>query len=282
MGPELNATSKLGIIAGGGDLPLLLVDTCRDEKRPFFVLGLKGFADPDDFQECENEWVTLGQIGHAIDHLKKNQCTNIVMAGAVTRPDFGSLKLDWQAAKLLPKFLNAVRKGDDALLSQLVITFEESGLTIIGPDDVISSLLIPAGDLGKYGPSELDTRDIKRAMDVTSAMGALDIGQAAVVCSQLVLAVEAVEGTDAMLSRCLNISTDLRGTPDSRRGVIVKMPKPNQERRVDLPTIGVETVERAALAGLSGIAVAAGGALVIHRDEVIKAANAAGMFVTGI
>jgi len=249
---------------------------------PYFVIGIESFARPSDFDDCESAWVTFGQVGHVLELLKEKSCTSVVMAGEVRRPDFRSLKLDWKGAKLLPKILNAARGGDDALLSLLIKTFEEEGLNVIGADDVISGLLIPAGNLGKYGPSLEDFQDIKRAMDVTAALGSLDIGQAAVVCHQLVLAVEAVEGTDAMLARCLDISTDLRGTPDNRRGVLVKTPKPGQERRVDLPTIGVQTVERAAVVGLSGIALAADGALIIHRDDVIRTADAAGLFVTGI
>lgn len=282
MTSDTDPTSKLGIIAGGGHLPILLADACRSTNRPFFIIGIEGFARPEDFASCEGAWVTFGQVGHAMALLKEKQCATVVMGGEVKRPDFRSLKLDWKAAKLLPKIANAALGGDDALLSLMIKAFEDEGIAVIGADEIISGLLIPAGNLGELGPSLDDFQDIKRAMEVTSALGELDIGQAAVVCNQLVLAVEAVEGTDAMLERCLNISTDLRGTEQSRRGVLVKTPKPNQERRVDLPTIGIQTVERAAAAGLSGIAVAASGALVIHRDDVIKAANAAGLFVTGI
>ncbi len=282
MTTDTDLPDKLGVIAGGGHLPLLLRDACLSTCRPFFIIGLEGFARREDFTACDSAWVTLGQVGRVMDILKENECAAVVMAGEVNRPDFRSLKLDWKGAKLMPKILNAALGGDDALLSLLVKTFEQEGYAVIGADDVISDLLIPAGNLGEYSPSLEDFQDIKRAMDVISSLGALDIGQAAIVCNQLVLAVEAVEGTDAMLARCLDISTDLRGTPETKRGVLAKMPKPNQERRVDLPTIGVQTVEGAASAGLSGIAVTAGGVLVIHRDEVITTANEAGLFVTGI
>jgi len=277
-----DSKSKIGIIAGGGHLPGLLVQACRSVHRPFFVIGIESFAQPDSFAECESAWVTFGQVGHVLDLLKDKHCHSVVMAGEVRRPDFRALKLDWKGATLLPKILGAARGGDDALLSLLIKTLEDEGFHVVGADDVMSGLLIKAGNLGRYGPSLEDFQDIKRAMDVTAALGDLDIGQATVVCHQLVLAVEAVEGTDAMLARCLDLSTELRGTQDNRRGVLVKTPKPGQERRVDLPTIGVETVKNASAAGLAGIALAADGALIIHRDEVIKTADAAGLFITGI
>ncbi len=273
---------KLGIVAGGGRLPLLLTESCHAEGRPYHVLLLDGFAEEKDYKSYTYGWTHLGALGKTAETLKDKGCTQVVMAGHVRRPDLKKLKLDWRATKLLPQLLGAARRGDDALLSVVVKSLEEDGLKVVGADDVLAHLLISEGPQGRHHPSESDLADIERAKSVVTDIGALDIGQGAVICNQLVLAVEAVEGTDEMLKRCAAISTDLRGTAEARRGVLLKMPKPGQERRVDLPTIGVQTIQRAADAGLAGVAVAAGGALVLDQQHVIELADELGLFVVGI
>ncbi len=278
---EFPHPSKLGIIAGGGKLPLLVIEACRNAGRPFFVIALSGFADSRDYADVEPVWASFGQVGRVLSLLKREGCGQVLMAGHAKRPDFRALKLDWKAAKLLPRVLSAARSGDDALLSLMVQVFEEEGFAVIGADEVVDNLLMPAGLLTAHRPDAQDIADIERGVDVLAAMGALDIGQGVVICHQLVLAVEAVEGTDAMLDRCRSLPSDVRGRPEARRGVLVKMPKPGQERRVDLPTIGSRTVEKAALAGLSGIAVAAGSTLVIDRETLVARANEKGLFVVG-
>jgi len=273
---------KLGIIAGGGSLPILLADACKSSGRFYHMVGIEGFALSADLAPYEHDWTPIGSLGHTLDILRSNDCRQVVMAGNVKRPDFKSLKMDWRATKLLPKLLNAARRGDDALLSVVVKTFEDEGLEIIGADDVLEDLLIGSGPLGAITPDSHASQDITRGLEVVRELGALDIGQATVICNQLVLAVEAVEGTDAMLDRCLEISLDLRGDPANRRGVMVKIPKPGQERRVDLPTVGISTLERASAIGLSGIAVAAGGALVLDQEKIMAFADMHNMFVFGI
>ena len=272
---------KLGIIAGGGELPLLLADACASDDRAYFMMALQSFAHESDLDGYAHEWTPLGSLGHVMKRLKEEGCEQVVMAGTVTRPDFRSLKMDWRATRLLPSFLSAARKGDNALLSVVLKAFEEDGFTVVGAEDVLANLVVGEGALGAHHPDAAALQDINRAKDVVRELGQLDIGQGAVVCNQLVLALEAVEGTDAMLARCLDITTDLRGTPESRRGVLVKMPKPGQEKRVDLPTIGIQTVERASAAGLAGIAIAAGGALVLNKTEVVAKADDTGLFILG-
>ena len=273
---------KLGIIAGGGSLPFLLADACTSSGRDYHMIGIEGFAQPEALETYQHDWTPIGALGNTLDILRSQGCGEVVMAGHVTRPDFKSLKMDWRATKLLPKLLNAARRGDDALLSVVVQTLEEEGLEIVGADDVLEDLLIRPGPLGAVSPDAQAKQDIERGLEVVAELGRLDIGQAAVICNQLVLAVEAVEGTDAMLDRCGDISLDLRGDPTRRRGVMVKRPKPGQERRVDLPTIGISTLERASAVGLSGIAVAAGGTLVLDQDQIVAFADMHNMFVFGI
>jgi len=213
--------------------------------------------------------------------LREAGCDSIVLIGQVPRVDPRTLQLDEGAIAMLPALLQAAPQGDDALLRAVLSEHEKNGFTIIGAEEAMSDLLAAAGAWGAHAPSIADRRDIARAAAVAAVTGAQDIGQGVVVCDGLVLAVEAQEGTDLMLARVAELPARLRGTPEARRGVLVKRPKPIQERRVDLPTIGVRTIDGAARAGLAGVAVEAGGALVVRRYALIEAANRAGLFVYG-
>jgi UDP-2,3-diacylglucosamine hydrolase len=172
-------------------------------------------------------------------------------------------------------------KGDDALHRAMMMIFEREGMRVIGPAEAARGLLAAHGPVGRLEPSEDHDADILHGIRVALTLGALDVGQAAVVCQGLVLAVEAAEGTDAMLVRVASLPEALRGSADNRRGVLVKAAKPHQERRIDLPAIGVRTVELAANAGLSGIAIEGGGALIVGRNAVASAADRLGVFVYG-
>jgi hypothetical protein len=213
--------------------------------------------------------------------LREAGCDAIVILGQVPRPDVSKLQLDEAAIAMAPAVLAAARNGDDALLRALVSEHERAGFRVIGVDEAMQGLLAPAGVWGAVAPSERQMADLRKAAKLAAAVGAWDVGQGVVVCDGLVLAVEAQEGTDAMLRRVGELPPTVRGTPDVRRGVLVKRPKPIQERRIDLPTIGVRTIEGAAAAGLAGIAVEAGAALALRRDELIAAADRAGLFVYG-
>jgi DUF1009 family protein len=276
-----NKGAKLGILAGGGDLPLKLAEACRTSGRPFFILGIEGSAGPE-IEAFPHEWAGIGAIARAHKILKEAGCEEIVFAGIVRRPNFRTIKLDRKGALLLPKVLRAATRGDDAILSTIIGDFEREGFRVVGVSEVFADLIVKPRTLTQARPSDRDMRDIVKAIEVVTTLGNLDIGQAAVVCEGLVLAVEAAEGTDAMLERCAALPVNIRGTAESRRGVLVKVPKPKQEMRVDLPTIGVPTVERAAAAGLAGIAVRAGSALIIDEAGVTARANALGLFVIGI
>ncbi len=276
--------SKLGIIAGGGNLPLKLAQTCDEAGMPYYVIRLKGYAD-DALLQYAGEECGLAEIGKVIRSLKAENCDATVMAGLVPRPNFSALKPDWRGAALLPKAIAAARQGDGAILNVLVETFEAEGFLVIGAEEVAQDLLAPVGPIGKIEPQEHDWSDMQKAAEVVRAIGPFDIGQGAVVRNGLVLAIEAVEGTDSMLHRCANLPYDVKGfepgEPEGKRGVLLKKPKPGQELRVDLPTVGVETVRRAAAAGLAGIAVEANAALIMEKSAVAKAADENGIFVYG-
>lgn len=271
---------KLGLIAGSGDLPVRLAEHCRDSGLPLHVSRITGMTDPR-LKSFPGTEMAIAAIGDRIRALKADGVDAVVFAGQVQRPDFSALKPDLRAAMLLPRLISEARKGDDALLRAVLGEFEKDGLLIVGADEVLNDLLAPSGAITAREPSEAEWRDLEVASHVAGEMGRMDIGQGAVVCDGLVLAVEAAEGTDAMLSRVAHLPRDIRGTPAARRGVLCKRAKPIQERRVDLPTVGLKTVDGAAKAGLAGIAIEAGGALIIDRAAVIAAADEAGLFVVG-
>jgi DUF1009 family protein len=238
-------------------------------------------ANPNEVSPFPHGWASLGEIGKAIKLLKQAGCSELTMAGKVPRPEFTKLKLDARGALALPRVIAAAMKGDDALHRTMMLIFEKEGMRVIGPAEAARDLLAPLGAIGRLEPTQDEDADILQGIRVALGLGALDVGQAAVVCQGLVLAVEAAEGTDAMLSRVASLPEALRGTAENRRGVLVKAAKPHQERRMDLPAIGVHTVELAAEAGLSGIAVEGGGALIVNRAAVADTADRLGVFIYG-
>jgi UDP-2,3-diacylglucosamine hydrolase len=272
---------KIGLIAGAGDLPVLLAQHCRDAGIPLHVSRITGMSDPRLRGYAGSE-CPIASFGERMKALKSDHVDSIVFAGLVARPDLQALKPDWRGAMALPRIMAEMGKGDDALLRAVLNEFERDGFKIIGADDVLADLLAPIGLMTGAAPNSSQQADIDTATHVVAQLGLLDIGQGAVVCDGLVLAVEAQEGTDRMLARVAELSTDIRGTPSARRGVLLKRAKPQQERRVDLPTIGLRTIEGAAKAGLAGVVVEAGGALIIDKASVIAACQEVGMFLMGV
>ena len=272
--------AKLGLIAGGGGLPLALAEQCRAAGRPFFVIRLKGFADPS-LNAYDGGEVGLGELGKCLDLLHAAGCGAVCLAGNVSRPNFSTLKPDRKGLAALGGVILAARKGEDAILRFMVGQFEQEGFKVEGAHEVAAGLTLLSGPLGRLVPADEELEDVAKGFHIAGEIGRLDIGQGVVVCRGLVLAVEAQEGTDAMLARCADLPQNLRGESQARKGVLVKRAKPTQEERVDLPTIGVATVEGAARAGLAGVAGEAGRTLVLDRAGVIEAADRLGLFVIG-
>ena len=270
----------LGIVAGGGDLPVTLARQCVEAGRPVFVVRLKGMASPA-LAAVTGADIGLAALGACFAALKTAGCVEVCFVGQVARPDFSTLLPDLRGMRALPGVIAAARKGDDALLRFLLAEFEGEGFSILGAHEASASLTLPAGALGQYAPGPEHAADVTLAIRAAKTSGTLDIGQAVVVAGGVVLAVEAQEGTDAMLRRCLDLPAALKGTAQKRIGVLVKWPKPIQERRVDLPVIGFETVRGAAAAGLAGIVGEAGGALLVDRQALIVEANRLGLFIHG-
>jgi DUF1009 family protein len=272
---------KLGLIAGGGALPIGLAHHCRAAGRPLFVIRLKGFAAPDlaDFPGAD---IGLAELGKGIRALRNAGCESVCFAGAVSRPDFRALKPDLRGLAALPGAMAAARHGDDRLLSFLLGEFEKEGFVVEGAHQVTAELALGEGPLGRLAPASADALDIAKAMSAARTIGAIDAGQAAVCCEGLILALEAQEGTDAMLARVAGLPAAIRGSPERRRGVLAKACKPGQETRVDLPTIGPKTIRGAAACGLVGIVGEAGRILVLEREAVAALADDLGVFVLGL
>jgi DUF1009 family protein len=266
---------SLGIVAGSGDLPRRILEAAKAAGRPVFIVALEGFAEPALVAGTPHAWIRLGAAAQGVRMLRDNGVADVVLAGAVRRPSLTALRPDWRTAKFLAK-VGMRALGDDGLLSAIVKEFESEGFRVVGADSILGSALAPAGQLGRVAPDELAQQDIARGVAAARALGTLDIGQAVIVQQGAVLGVEAAEGTEQLIARCRALALEGPG------GVLVKLAKPGQERRADLPTIGARTVEQAAAAGLRGIAVEAGATLILDRAETVSAADARGLFVVGI
>lgn len=271
--------SPLGIIAGGGDLPKAIAESVGESGRAVFIVSIGADAWVEGFP---HEVVTLGEVGKLFKVLRGAACDDLVLAGKLARPKFSEIKLDAKAVMIAPRIIAAARKGDDALLRAVVDTFEREGFRAVGAHEAAPGLLATAGVMGRVKPSSDDEDDIKAAFAIVRRLGELDVGQAAVVCEGLPLAVEAAEGTDNMLARIASLPGHFRGDEKHRKGVLAKAPKPIQDRKTDLPVIGVATVRNAAAVGLKGIAVEAGGALILGKRAVIEEADKLGLFIIGV
>jgi len=266
--------SRLGIIAGGGSLPKKLIDACKRGQRDFFVLALQGQADKALTDGVPHRWVRLGATDESIAILKAEHVDEVVLAGSVRRPGLLEMKPDWRTLQVFAR-LGMSALGDDALLRAVAGELEKDGFRLIGAHEIEPQLITPAGLLTKKTPSPENDADLQSGIKVVKTLGQLDVGQAAIVQQGIVLGVEAVEGTDALLKRCAGLRRKGRG------GVLVKGCKPQQDKRMDLPTVGLRTVRLAHEAGLEGIATEAGASLILDREAVTEAADRLGIFVTG-
>ena len=280
--PPGGATRNLGLIAGGGELPRAVALAARSSGRTVFVVALVGSVTEDWVKDFPHEFLTPGEPGRIVKALKGAGAGDVLLAGKVDRPKFSDMKLDAKGMLLLPKAMAAAKKGDDALLRFIVGICEDEGFRAVSVAEAAPGLVADEGALGRVAPQEEHFGDILQAFKIVHALGALDVGQAAVVCDGLALAVEAAEGTDAMLERITLLRESLRGTAAHRRGVLVKALKPTQDAKTDMPVVGVQTVKNAAAAFLAGIALEAGAALILDKAAVAAEADRLGLFVTGI
>jgi DUF1009 family protein len=275
----LKVAGPLGIIAGRGSLPAFIADAATAGNVPVHIVAIQGEADPD-IERFPHTWIKWGEVGKVFSALDKSGCKDLVIIGGVTRPHIKNVRIDFGAVRALPFLLSLRKGGDDRILSRIVRFFEQNGYRVHGAGDVLPELLVPEGTLTQRAPSAEDKADMALAFEVVRALGRFDIGQGAVIASGYVLAVEAAEGTDAMLERCADIKQRGR-SHGTGPGVLVKAPKPGQEERVDMPTIGPETMLNAAAAGLSGVAVAARRVLIADYNRTLEIANDRKLFIYG-
>ena len=273
--PQDNSPPKLGIIAGGGSLPARLAAAAKAAGRAVFVVMLDGHANDPTLESYPQTTLRLGAAAKILDAMRAEDCEDIVLAGKVARPSFSAMRPDWRATKLLMK-VGMKALGDDGLLRLVGQELEREGFRLIGAHEILTDLAVEEGVLGTVQPDEQAMSDAKHGLSVARILGQADVGQGCVVQQGLVLALEAIEGTDEMLRRSALYKREGVG------GVLVKSAKPQQDKRLDLPTIGLKTIEESHKAGLRGIALLAGGTMIIDREAVLARADALGMFIVGL
>ena len=276
------ASDAVAIICGGGSFPAAVAEAVIRQGRRPVMFAISGWADPEVAERYAHHWIALGQAGRFISLAKSEHCRDAVLIGTVLRPPLSQIRLDWLTLRSLPRIVRFYSGGDDRLLSGVAKVIEEAGLRVVGLRDLAPEIFVPAGALGGLRPTLRDERDIARALQVIRALGPFDVGQAAVVADNQVLAVEAAEGTDSMLLRIADLRRQGRVATAPGVGVLVKALKPGQDRRFDLPAIGPQTVANVINAGLAGLAVTAGTSIIADGPEAIAAADRAGIFLFGV
>ena len=242
------------------------------------MFGLKGWADAAVIECYTHHWIAIGQAGRFFRLARAENCREVLFIGAMLRPPITQVRLDWPTIRLMPHLVRCFRGGDDKLLSGVAAVAESGGLRVVGVKEVAPEVFVPEGVLGRYQPSERDKSDIARALAAIAALGPFDVGQAAIVANNNILAVEAAEGTDNMLARIAELRRLGRVTSAPGIGVLVKAPKPGRIATSILPSIGPRTIENVARAGLAGLAVTAGSTMIAEPDQVTAAADRARRF----
>lgn len=267
--------APIALFAGRGNLPLTLLQIFQKQERPFVILAFKGQTAEHLVKHLPHLWIHFGEVGKALNYIKENHIREIVMAGGIFRPPLSEIRPDWEGVKWLAK-IGSKALGDDNLLKHIIGMIEEKGYKVVGSDEILTDLLAPKGLLSSIEPDQQAWRDIGRGIEILSALSPVDVGQAVIIQEGLVLGIEAIEGTDALIERAGRLQRPGPG------GILIKTAKRQQEQRVDLPTIGLETIHQVLKAGLRGIAVEAGRTLFLNREESLKLAQEKGLFIVGL
>ena len=278
----LEISSPIGLIAAGGVMPFAVADSLTARGINPVLFALRGACDPVRVERFRHHWISIGQLGNATRLFRAENCRDLVFIGTLVRPALSEVRLDWGTLRVIGRVWAAFRGGDDHLLSGIGRILEQDGFRMVGIKDVAPDLLMPEGCLTLKAPDEKAAADITRGRELLRALSPFDIGQATVVIDGHVVGVEDIEGTDGLLARVARLRAEGRIRARTARGVLVKAPKSGQDLRFDLPTMGPRTVEGAAAAKLAGIAIVAGNTIVVEPQAVIEAADAAGLYVTGL
>jgi DUF1009 family protein len=279
---DRSARRRIAVIAGGGSLPLAVTKAILARGDEPVLFPIKGFCEPSTVAGLPHHWVALGQFGRLFSLMRAEGCHTMLPIGSLVRPALHEVRLDFKTLRMMPALISAFRGGDDHLLTRVGRIFEAEGFEVIGVLDVAPELTMPKGVVTQRRPDAVAEEDIAKGRAVLAAIGPFDICQAAVVIDGHVIALEDIEGTDALLARIVRLRDERRIRAPARHGVLVKMPKSGQDLRGDLPALGPRTVTGAEKAQLAGIAVAAGQTLLAEPEEVIARADRAGLFVVGL
>ena len=281
-GQALEISSPVGLIAAGGVMPFAVADSLSARGIDPVLFALRGACDPVAVQRFRHHWIPIGRWGRLVKLLRSENCRDLIFIGTLVRPALSEIRLDWGTLRIIGRVWAAFKGGDDHLLSGIGRILEQDGFRMVGIRDVAPDLLMPDGCLTRAAPDANAAADIARGRAVLHALSPFDIGQATIVIDGHVVAVEDIEGTDALLARVARLRKEGRIRASAMRGALVKTPKSGQDLRFDLPTIGPRTIEGATAAGLAGIAAVAGNTIVVEAQAMIEAADAAGLFVTGL
>jgi UDP-2,3-diacylglucosamine hydrolase len=274
------ASGPLAILCGAGAFPLEVAGEARRAGREPFLVGIVGATD-SAIEAYPHVWVRIGEVGKLFAALRGRAIAELVIIGAMTRPELADLRVDWGAVKRAAGLAQMFRRGDNGLLAGIAEIIEREGVRVVGAHEVAPRLLVPVGPIGARLASAEDETDIAFGVGLLASLSTFDAGQGAIIAAGRVLAIEAAEGTDAMLARAAEMRANGRLRLAGRAGVLVKAPKRGQDLRLDMPAIGPKTVEGAVKAQLRGVAVAAGRVLVLERELCARKADAAGLFVAG-
>ncbi len=278
--PALSST--VGIVAGSGVLPFSVAELLQARGIAPFLFAIRGFCDPVRVAQFPHHWVALGQVGRLTRLMRSEGCGEIVFIGGLVRPALSEIRLDWGTVRAIPAIAAALRGGDDHLLTGISRIFERHGIRVVGIKDVAPELLMPEGSITRRTPDAEAIADIAKGRELMQAISPFDVGQGVVVIDGHVVAVEDIEGTDGLLARVARLRAEKRIRAKPGRGVLVKMPKAQQDLRFDLPTLGPKTIDGIVAAGLAGIGIFAGRTLVAEADVMTAKADQAGVFVTGL
>lgn len=279
--PSYGSGAPIAMIAGGGQVPVHLARSMTERGTPFVVVMLKADADPA-LAEYDHIAIDTAELGRFSRFVRERDINTVTLVGSVKgRPDIGRFRPDWMTLRLIGRILRALGKGDDALLRSIIGMLEDGGLTVVGAHELEPDLVAPTGQMGAVSVPGAQKAAIATGVAAANALGVHDAGQAVIVIGRRIVALEGAEGTDAMIERVVRLR-EIGRLGRKKGGVLVKLRKPNQDIRVDMPTIGPETVRQVAAAGLSGIAVHGENTLIMDRAATVEAADAAGLFLVGL
>ncbi|MGI9408534.1 MAG: LpxI family protein, partial [Hyphomicrobiaceae bacterium] len=273
---RLDDRACVGIVAGSGRLPVEIAEALVGSGRKVHIVAVDPAAD-EGISKFPNDRIALGQVGRLISILERNDCRDLIISGAIGRPDLRNLRTDFGFYRHLPRILSLMRGGDDAVLRRVIRFFEDQGFRVHGLAELAPELLVGVGTISTTQPLAAAHSDATLGYAFIRDIGDLDIGQAAVVRDGAVRAIEGAEGTDGLLRRLAAQRGD-----GPRDGILVKASKPQQDLRIDIPTIGPNTVENCVAAGLGGIAVEASRSVIVDRETTLRMAEQAGIVVLGI